>query len=444
MNLRPYQREAVAQIVAGRRTLFADPPGTGKTISSLVALDWWHARRALILAPSYVLSRWTDEAPRWSPDRHMVLGTGTAAARSRARDEFLRSPGPAALVLNYEAARIDIEHLLKLKCDTLIADESHWMVEMGNALFKRVAKIARRVDNLLLVTGTPMLNGVEDLWTSLHMMAPKGYTSFWRWAHEHFEVEHTDFHGKIARPVQLVGELKPGKGASLRKDVEGHFICRPLRSLLPDLPELEVVRHMVTLSKEERAAYDELERRKMGTVGTTAYQMVNKVSTMTRLRQLASEWSQLSEELGDGTKVQWANKLLRSGLPDEQLVAVAGFRHTVNRLSADEHVHGGVTPKQRREALDRFRTEPGTVLAGTLDTLGEGIDGLQVANQMVMVDRAWNPARNDQVMGRIFRSGQQASKVRVHQIIAKDTVDQHMDDVLEFKRSQIAQVLEAS
>lgn len=75
------------------------------------------------------------------------------------------------------------------------------------------------------------------------------------------------------------------------------------------------------------------------------------------------------------------------------------------------------------------------MLVGTHGAVGEGVDGLQVARHIVMYDRAWTPAANEQAIARIRRSGQSATKVNVVYIEAKGTIDQYVAEVVEGKQS---------
>jgi SNF2 family DNA or RNA helicase len=104
-------------------------------------------------------------------------------------------------------------------------------------------------------------------------------------------------------------------------------------------------------------------------------------------------------------------------------------------------VHGHMPLYDRQLSIDAWRGSDGRqVLVGTIATLGEGIDGLQVARNLIMVDRDWTPARNEQAIGRLLRSGQK-NAVNVIHIVADDTVDEKVANALAAKEDVIKAVV---
>ena len=445
-ELRPYQIEALRQIVEQRRLIYADPVGSGKTATSLSALGSMNSGRALILAPTYLLDQWLREGERWSPDIELILGAGSATKRSRARGKLREASGPAALVLNYESAWRDAEDLMKLGLDTLICDESHRLKNRQTSTFKGIAKIARRLPNLILVTGTPILNRADEMWSSLHLMSPIAYSSFHRWSAEHFDIEITDFHGKVSRPVRLVGKIREGHAELIRQEVGPRLLQRSAEEIglqLPDLVENTIV---VQLTAAERKAYDELTRRAWTRVEGTLVQVENEAAKTTRQQQLVGEWGQLTdEETTPGAKVQaavaQAQDLVESG---EAVLIVAQHHATVERIAdlvGGTYLHGGVKPGEQSAVLANFKEGGSKVLCATIGMVGEGVDGLQErCRHLILVDRPWNPGGVDQVIGRLRRSGATASTVYVHHVWAENTVDVRVDAVLESKATEIQSV----
>lgn len=445
LELRDYQTEALSQIVAQRRLIYGDPVGSGKTATSLSALPALQSHRALVLAPTYLLDQWIREGERWVPRVEFILGAGSAAKRQRARGAVRESLGPSALVLNYEAAWRDVDELAKLGFDTIICDEAHRLKNRQSATFKQVSKLANRSENLILVTGTPILNRADELWSSLHLIDYKTYSSYWSWTKRHFEVETTDFHGTVARPVMLVGKPLEGHEALIRGELGERFIQRP--NAMPQVELIETTIH-VELSPAERKAYNELRRKSWTQIEGEFVQVVNEVAKTTRLRQLASEWGQLSSGLDGkvGAKVS-ATAALVADLTPEPVLVVAQYRNTVERIAAELEVpfiHGEMPVHLRGNLIGAFQDGHEIILVATQGVVSEGIDGFQhVCNNIVMVDRDWTPARNDQTIGRLRRSGQ-TRPVNVHYIVAKDTLDETVAAALESKQSVINAVLHAN
>lgn len=440
-ELRPYQRDAVDFLHRSQRAIFAYAPGTGKTATVAAWLADEHAQRTLIVAPNGpVLEHWERESGRFWEFCWPVIGTGTPKNRAGSRD-FIVAGGcdDASLIINYELLRQDIDELIKIQWDAVVFDESHRLKNRKALVFKAAAKLARRTPRIVLVTGTPILNRADELWTSLHMLDPDRFKSFWRWAEYHFDVVSKRYRG---RPVREVGDLKKGHASMLRKELSACLLQRPISELLPDLPDVSETYLPVQLSSDERKAYDSMNEHFWMAHGDQLTVAPNVVAKSLRLRQLVSDWSAFGEhELG--AKANAAVSLVED-LEPEQVVIFAAFRETVNALhrAIPESVpyHGGMSPQDRHRALHSFIDGHHRVLVGTLGTLAEGIDGLQVARHVIFLDRDWTPARNDQAVARLARSGQKSS-VNVIHLFAEDTIDDVVADALRRKVDVIAAVL---
>lgn len=454
-TLRTYQNEAVQFLTEHGRAIYGDAPGTGKTASTLCWLHENNSLRTLIVAPLPVLGHWEREAARWYPDLHVVRGTGTPKQRVTARtqvDDAGRSRGettPTALLVNYETLRGDIDALTGVRWDAFVADEAHRLKNRNAQVTKASVKVAKIARYLALVTGTPILNRPDEIWSLLRLCAPRSYKTYWGWVEGYCETERTTFYGRSPRPVTLIHGLKPERIDDLREEVAGYLLQRPLETLLPDLPETTEIMLPVTLSPAERRAYDQLAAHAWAEVPGGIVTTRNEVSKITRLRQLASDWSGLAaEQVKLGTKAQAALELI-ADLDGEQVVVLSSYKAAVYALHnalegkgvRSACYTGDQSSGEREDALGSFKCGDTQVLVGTIATMGEGVDGLQVARRIIMLDRDWTPARNEQAVARVRRSGQEHDAVFVHQIYAENTIDETVAEALHRKVDVIAAVL---
>lgn len=442
MELRPHQRQAVDFLSERRRAIYADEAGSGKTAASL---EWVgnDGRPLLVLAPSDVVGQWPAAGDTWGY-RFLTDGRGNPRQRSESRYAC------RALALNYESARVDAKALAGwVDGGTLICDEAHYLKNHSSLAFKKVAQIARRADRVALLTGTPVLNHPEEVWTLLHLVAPKAYPSYWRWVQQHFYVEVTDFGGRLDRPAKIIGDVRTDWAAleNLRSDLHVRMLYRT-RLVGGDLPDPAVVRHEVPLNPEERAAYEDLAKKDWTVLDGEFIQTVNTIGRMVRHRQLASEWSALNENLGAGSKVGATADLISE--VGEQAVVFTAFKSTARRLVevldrmgvTAVCFTGDQTPAQREKAKADFAAGRADVIVGTFGTMCEGVDGLQVARHIVLLDRDWTPARNQQAIARVHRTGQ-TRPVVVHEVIAADTVDDDISEMLTSKSTLIDSIMES-
>lgn len=435
MELRPYQRQALADLEGGG--IYADPPGTGKTATVLSWLRerWEDGEVALIVTPKVVLDQWVEQAEVWFPELTIVLGTGTPGSRARAQEEAGRLSGegtPTALLLNYEVVRSDWQRLIDLAPDYLVCDEAHRLKNRTAKVFKAMERIAKVSGDVMFMTGTPFRNDASEVWTLLKMLNPKDYKSYWSWVRRYYYTEHTNYGGQLWRPVEKITDLRPDMLDELREELRRVMVRRPLEELMPELPPVTEVKVPLTLSAAERKLYNEMVARGWIEAGNGELVITrnNDAARLVRLRQLTSEWSQLVEAEGMGTKGHAAKELVEDLAP-EQVVVMTAYRATAYALAealggpeSGVVTYTGATPQdERTEALRAFQGGQARILVGTLGALKEAVDGLQVAHHLILLDREWTPADNEQAIARLARQGQKLP-VTVYHLYAKDTTDE--------------------
>lgn len=434
MDLYPFQDEAVA-FLGMDGGIVADPPGAGKTATTLGWLRqrWEPGELIALVVPKVQIAHWRAEAAEWWPDLNIVTLTGTPKRRAESITSAGRASGegtPTALLMTYETFRNDHEALAKpLHCGIIVYDEAHRLKNRNAKVTKAATKVARSASSHCLLTGTPVMNRAEELWSLLRLLDPKVYTSFWRWVHYYFDVEVTTFGYRQSTPVTLIKGVKPEKLEELRAEVAPYMIRRSLDDIL-DLPPLIHSRIPVELSATERKAYDQMAKHAWMEIDGQITQGENEVAKQVRLRQLASEWGVFmdSDKVSLGAKgtaaVALAEDLLEAG---EQVVILCAYKETANRIAASlpgaALYTGDINQRHRDGILFDFREGDKRVVVGTLATMGEGVNGLQVAHHLIMVDHDWTPARNEQAIGRLLRNGQE-HPVTVHHIYAENTIDQ--------------------
>lgn len=443
-TLRQPQAEAVSFGTRAGRWVLADPPGAGKTATVLTWVARIGLRRGLIVAPLHVVEHWDEEALLWQPDLIVVNGTGTPKQREKARETIRNTNMASVLVVNYETLRGDIDHLLTIPFDTFIADEAHRLRNRAALQTKAALKIARRVEHMCLATGTPVINRAEELWSLLAMCKPKQYKSFWRWVEQHFHIELRQYGHQLVREI---GHILPGHAEMIRAEAQDILIQRDLEELLPWLPPVVTTILPVKMSPAERKTYDHFMEHHWVELGDDVLQAPSTVAALTRARQMSSDWGSIDPSLSLGSKVKATVELVDDLAPAKVLV-LTQYRETAARISLElsnsKHpghvslVVGAMSKGRRHEEVKGFTRGDNRVLVGTIGSVGEGTDGLQVAQHIVLVDRSWSPAENDQAIGRIRRDGQEGAMIQVYHVTLADSVDDMVARALAEKRDIVA------
>ncbi|GGM51071.1 hypothetical protein GCM10012275_22460 [Longimycelium tulufanense] len=433
-DLRGYQQRGVAWLrTLGERGgggILADEMGLGKTLQAICLLAVRDGNRPhLVVCPTSLVGTWERELERFAPTVPVVAFHGSARSLP---------VGPAApgtvVVTSYAVLRRDIERLGEIAWDVVVFDEAQ-QVKNPSAQATRAARgLDARVR--LAMTGTPVENRLDDLWSIMSVTSP-GLLG-----------PRARFRARFAAPIE---QRRSARAAErLAGLLEPHLLRRTKTEVAADLPPKQHVLVMCTLTREQAELYrrcvDEAFDAGLGT-GLTRRGRV--LGLLTRLKQVCNHPAQL---LGDtGPLTGRSGKLDRSA---EMLAEIAASgdralvftqyramgellsRHlaAVLEVPSVPFLHGGLPAGARDRLVTAFQEAADTspVLVLSLRAAGYGLT-LTRANHVLHYDRWWNPAVEDQASDRVHRVGQQRT-VTVHTLLTGGTVEEHIARLHEGKR----------
>jgi superfamily II DNA or RNA helicase len=409
-DLRSYQRRGVDWLCflrgAGFGALLADDMGLGKTLQALCAIEG----RALVVCPTSVLRNWQAEALRFRPSLHSALYHG--AGRSLARDADL-------VITSYGVLRQDAELLAREPFDTLVLDESHAIKNPDSQVAQ--AAFALRARFRLALTGTPLENRLEELWSQMHFANPGllgGLASF------------------RERYARKVADGDAAAEARLRERVRPFLLRRRKSEVAPELPPRTEALLLCELDPEERRLYEALRaatRREVVARLDAGASVFSALEALLRLRQAACH-----RALVPGQTAESSSKL---DLLLEELEEIAAEGHRALVFSQWTSLLDLVEPHLTRRGLDfvrldgstrdragvvaRFQGDAGPpVFLLSLKAGGTGLN-LTAADHVYLLDPWWNPAAEDQAADRAHRIGQTKS-VLVKRLVAEGTVEERV------------------
>lgn len=444
-SLDPFQEETLRFLDEhSGRALIADPMGARKTATTLAWLatkgDPFKPWTILVVAPASVHGHWASEAHEWAWAHDVDIVRGDPEQRIKLLELPTSGDGCGRIIImTYETAKIEEHRLAKMHLDCVVFDEGHRLkgrttqvAIMGNHLSKPAVS-----KHCVIVTGTPVMNHAAEFWQYLHMIDPKtwgttGPNCYWKWVERYFIVEVRYFRNNRF-PTKIIHGVRPGMLAALQAEVRSVMIRRPIEELFDAAwtAEPEHVAISVELSQKERKAYDHLVKHDWAIIGEEQVSTGGGLDRSVRFQQIASDWGSLGGA-EQGTKVTTAVERIKDLVleHDESVLVLAKFKGTVRALDQAIHgiprrtYHGDLRPEDREASRAAFASGEVKLLIGTLESLSEGVDGLQAhCHRLIMIDRHWVPAKNDQAIGRLRRSGQQYPVVVEH-IYAENTIDQ--------------------
>lgn len=435
--------------------------GMGKTIGALSLADVLDVREddrdILIVAPNSAKGTvWYPEIEKYFGNTHHIkLLPNAKVKREHALQQVMdwKEDGefPVVLIVHYEALKIIAEgqwlpgRTKKLannsgweklgKWKLIVADEVHRIKNLRAQMTKALKKIQAHYK--LGLSGSIIQNSVEELFSPLQWLFPQQYRSKWRDWNDRFLDYVEGGYSKI-----FVGIL-PEMLDTLRAELGVFMVYRRKEDEL-DMPERVDEDIHLELTTKQRKVYDELVSGCVAQLEDDAFVVADEgLPMLTKLRQIATGLS-LVGELTDSAKIDYAAELIADN-PDEQFVVFSWFKPACESLQERLEdgtatiVHGDVRQNVRDERIESFKAGEYRVLICTIATMGES-QNFQNANNVIFLDRSWNPSDNTQAEDRVYRLGQER-KVTITHLISKDTVDERRVSPVTLTKNVLRQIL---
>lgn len=506
-GLKPHQRSAVDLLAKVRRAILADDMGLGKTLEGISTVEEYRIRNPLtdgtlldgprlVVCPSSVMGGWVRELTRWLDDPPIQLVDAKDKAK-RHKQVTAGIKDDAWVIVNWEQLRVETE-VLKIKrrsggigkrkverlkeplfeipwvaYQELTLDDLDWRtvdrlkrnkgVDCGEDWLAILADEAHRAKNrnaaqskglhrtyghvMLALTGTPIMNSPDELWSLLHWLWPDEYGDslppssrhphgvkripYWDFYEKYVEYwENEEFGGKIVTGVKNPDALRFLLRDRLVRRTSGQVQAWPgRRRIYYDVPMTpkqqklyDEVESQMWVEVEQAAAEGDknaqqfLDAAAEGAAPSVLYRIPNGAARMVRLQQVLENMALLGgddesavmddaeQKFADSRPYPWV-----FGCKFVESTELLAKRLRKHAASADRVAvyHGGVDPRERTKIEERFQNGELDAIVGTTTSMMEGIT-LTYGHLMYSLTAEWVPAWNEQWERRCAdRMGQQ-------------------------------------
>jgi SNF2-related domain/Helicase conserved C-terminal domain len=458
LELMPHQGEVVAAAAAGQRTfLLADEPGLGKTAQALLAAEAANAYPLLVVVPNVVKTNWAREAAHWTPHRPATVVQGDGATIDGFAD---------IVVVNYEVLDRHLGWLGDFGFRGMVVDEAHFIKNKTSQRSQNVLTLSDRIRArttrplLMALTGTPLINDIDDfraIWQflgwiddskPLHQLADAledtGLTPADHGFYPAARQCVIDLGIVRRRKLDVAADIPARRIADLPVELDGQA-GRSIRAAERDLARRMVARYEKALASRSSdvvvegidddlvrmVARSELKDATKAQSGENVFTMMRRIGQAKA--ELAADYAaQLARSTG---KVVFFAKHIDVMDAAEEAFARAGVRFS--------SIRGDQTPKVRQANVDAFVNDPDvTVAVCSLTAAGVGLN-LQVASNIVLAELSWTNAEQTQAIDRCHRIGQ-AEPVTAWRIIAAQTIDTRIAELIDSKAGLAARALDGS
>jgi SWI/SNF-related matrix-associated actin-dependent regulator 1 of chromatin subfamily A len=421
VNLRPFQKVAVVYgIESGNRWMDADAMGLGKTPTGLA----W----ALVVGGLTLIVTTASTTLQWIAQAKKFTGKKATLWTTKGREDVGKTQFH---VIGYDAVAKNIQALRKMGFNNLICDEATKLKSYKTVRYKALFGVRSRsaieqsdwpgldIPNVVLLTGTPLLNRPIELFTLLSILDRKRFNN-----PKHFLNRYGGSGGY--GEARNLGELYQ-RATEL-------MIRRTKKIVADELPGKEREPVILGLEEAEKRAYDK---------------HVDQLFRQWRVngRPSAAQMPAIRNYLFD-IKFPRLIEMVEESLANDNAILV----FTIHRPHAEKiaahfganarMIHGGVPIKKREQQKQDVIAGKAKVMVMTIGAGGMGIDGLQeVISDAIFVDRWWVPGDHEQAEDRIYRIGQKNPTMHYY-LTVEGTVDEDMAAVLAEKQRIIDEAVE--
>lgn len=426
-KLRDYQKSGVKWLYTLARHGFggvlADDMGLGKTYEVISLIKSLKPNKpVLIVSPSSLIFNWAEEFNKYGDGISYEVMYGLSRDPSNVKEALDNNK---VIIISYETLRIDID----LYKDTLfsleICDEAQF-IKNPNAL-KTLAVKSVKAEVKFALTGTPLENGLLDLWSIYDFVLP-GYLES--------KIKFMNKYESYAYDSSVLDNLN--------KRISP-FMLRRLKGDVLDLEEkIESVIY-TSMSKDESDLYNNFLVDVKENLKKDDYKMVSVLSALTRLREIACEPRLFLEDVNvKNSKLDMLEEIIDEKVSDNHKILLftqftSLFPYITKRLDKKGikylTLSGKDKPLLRVEMVDKFNSDKDIkVFLISLKAGGTGLN-LTSADTVIFYDPWWNNAVMNQASDRAYRLGQE-NIVHVIKLINKGTIEEKILD-LENKKKEL-------
>jgi len=437
-----HQIKGVRYLAKRKSFLLGDDMGLGKCLQSLTvfAIDVFRgwAETCIIVCPILLKDNWADEIEKFTSFPCVVL-EGPPMRRVKQIMEFDAIQGPKILITNYEQIQAHLNILNAMNFNVSIFDESHYMKNPKAERTK--AGLALKTHRSFMLSGTPMLNSVDELWATLHRIDPKGYPDYYRFVNRYCVFGGHNGRQVIAvkNEIELIERLQ-------------RVMLRRMKEDVLDLPQVQIIERRVQIHPEQQDLYDKVDEDMVLTTLDGDEDIEYAITKFLRLKQICGTTFTFT---GEDVSAK-----LDLGVQDDMEVIAAGkkvvmftqFRDTlecyVNRMEAKGvtvyQLHGDVPQKNRMPTVRAWSSVKGpAAIACMLQVAREGVN-LVAAGDINFQDELFVPGLNQQAIDRAHRIGADTTRpVRVRKYIAKGTIENRIQQILRDKKKLSARIVDS-
>lgn len=446
-TLRKYQIEGVQWLERLRRMhlngILADDMGLGKTLQAIIAITQSKKEKSdaqsLIVCPTSLVYNWKEEFTKFNPLLKVLIIDSIPSQRRKLLKAIHEYD---VIVTSYNLLQKDIEIYKDITFDYVILDEAQHIKNRGTRNAKSVKMI--QAAHRLILTGTPIENSLEELWSLFDFLMPGLLSTYERFVEKYIR-------SAIAPNISSESMLD-----ILRRKVSPFILRRMKEDVLDDLPPVSEIVYHCHLSDTQKQLYHSYAASAKEELSKLVQKEgfdkihIHVLATLTRLKQICCHpaiFAKEKVEVGDSAKYDLLMELLPSLVEGKHKTVIFSQYTKMLTILREDLEQQGIrfayldgSSKNRLNIVNEFNNDPSIVVF--LVSLKAGGSGLNLvgADTVIHYDMWWNPAVENQATDRVHRIGQKKS-VSSYKLITLNTIEEKILQLQNRKKGLVKKVI---